>query len=518
MSKMILPNVTQTFPIGTTVAVYRDALFDSGNLSPVGTIVTEGIVDAQGSLDLGELPQDGSVYVLAARLGEAWVVLRLTSSAPNEAGEEFELLQKGLEQHTEETTTAHGGVVADGDARLSDPRKPLSHATTHSLAGSDPVSPTSIGAATGADLAAHEADATAVHGIADTAALVTKAELTSKLAVIKEAPLNVEEFGADGTGVKDSIKAFEAAIAALPAAGGEVFCPRRYSLSGMLNAQGRYSVRLVGVAGLSAGVEPASLLRFTQGGSLPLIDARSDGGVGLADLAVLHTNKGFTGSILSYAHGESGFDAAFGVVERCLIGGQNIRTALGVDLDQAIDTQLRSCHFTNCDIAARGQSAKGRYSNAITFDGCTFSLMGTIPLKNAGEAWAVRNCTFENLVSGKAGAYLSDAEVLASGLRFDTCWFGDGNAEGTWIVFRGKGLTVDAGSLGSGALGVSVPDAASLGVNIQGVRFISIVDAVRLAAGVKRYMIGGNAFDSTSGKKVSLDGGATDAGEGFLSN
>jgi len=124
--------------------------------------------------------------------------------------------------HAALTTTAHGGIVASSDARLSDARTPTAHAASHASAGSDPLTlaqsqitnlttdlaarqpldsdltaiaaltTTSYGRAllaladaaagrtalsvdasgTAASLlATHEADTTAVHGIADTTKL-----------------------------------------------------------------------------------------------------------------------------------------------------------------------------------------------------------------------------------------------------------------------------------------------------------------------------------------------------------
>jgi hypothetical protein len=75
--------------------------------------------------------------------------------------------------------TAAGTVAAGDDARLSDARTPTAHADSHASGGSDPVAPSAIGAATASDLSAHTGATTAVHGIADTAALATGADVTS---------------------------------------------------------------------------------------------------------------------------------------------------------------------------------------------------------------------------------------------------------------------------------------------------------------------------------------------------
>lgn len=48
-------------------------------------------------------------------------------------------VQTNLTTHTSLTTTAHGGIVASTDPRLTDARTPTSHASTHAAAGSDPV-------------------------------------------------------------------------------------------------------------------------------------------------------------------------------------------------------------------------------------------------------------------------------------------------------------------------------------------------------------------------------------------
>lgn len=47
--------------------------------------------------------------------------------------------QAELDAHTALTTTAHGGIVADTDARLADARTPTAHASSHASLGSDPI-------------------------------------------------------------------------------------------------------------------------------------------------------------------------------------------------------------------------------------------------------------------------------------------------------------------------------------------------------------------------------------------
>jgi hypothetical protein len=336
--------------------------------------------------------------------------------------------------------------------------------------------------------------------------------------VSKEAPINVEhpEYGADGTGVSASDAAFAKAIAALPSEGGAILAPRRYKLSSKLNADKTRSVRIVGQSALTAGNTGASQLLFTQGGTEALISARSSVGFGLQDLGIFYNNGSFTGPALDLSHAEGSGDGAYDTFERCNFVGQGVRTALGVDLDKAIAMAFRDVYFNNFDVDVRGMKTAGSYSNAHLFDHCIFAGTKTIPLLNGGEAWGLRNCIFENLNGGGAGAFLVEEGFSAIGMCFDTCWFGDATTgSGTWITFRGQQLAVRHGALGGGGLGVFLPDASTDGLYVEAVEFINITDAIRAnwsGGGNKNYVINPNGYSGVAGKKVSLDNGATDLG------
>lgn len=67
-------------------------------------------------------------------------------------------------------------VCIGDDSRLSDARTPTTHASSHATAGSDPLTPGAIGAATSSALTTHTGATTSVHGISDTANLVYTAD------------------------------------------------------------------------------------------------------------------------------------------------------------------------------------------------------------------------------------------------------------------------------------------------------------------------------------------------------
>lgn len=70
------------------------------------------------------------------------------------------------------------------DPTTTNPRTPTAHAASHATAGSDPLTPAAIGAepdgTAAAAVAAHAADTTSVHGIADTTVLETTSGAQSK--------------------------------------------------------------------------------------------------------------------------------------------------------------------------------------------------------------------------------------------------------------------------------------------------------------------------------------------------
>src|SRR5688572_10262209 len=101
---------------------------------------------------------------------------------PGGGAETDPVASAALEAHAADTTGVHGivntaALVLTNDARLSDQRTPPDGSVTVAKLSFDPATQAELDAALGtlasdAELTAHVADTTAVHGIANTASLV----------------------------------------------------------------------------------------------------------------------------------------------------------------------------------------------------------------------------------------------------------------------------------------------------------------------------------------------------------
>jgi hypothetical protein len=301
------------------------------------------------------------------------------------------------------------------------------------------------------------------------------------------AALNVKDYGATGDGTTDDLLAIQSAIAALPASGGTLFFPRgNYACSGTLTFDSKRSVILAGEGGLSGGAQPASRVFYTGTGAR-FISARSTSGFTIRDLAVSYTQSGFTGALVDLSALSGGFDTALARIEGSLIGsgGPSLRTARLLDLDKAISSSFEDVSFSGGDVAVRGKSVATTYSNVISFRSCMFVYQQTVHVKNAGQAWSFDNCTFEQLypggTSGGGVAYLQDAGLVANSLSFNGCWFGDANSTGTWITFRGAGLSVRGCYISAAARGVSVEGPSTIGVDISANCFTSMAKGIEFS-------------------------------------
>lgn len=290
--------------------------------------------------------------------------------------------------------------------------------------------------------------------------------------VLRErSPINVKDYGAVGSGsTSDDTDEIEAAIAALPANGGTLFFPRgRYRCSRPLNFDGKRSVVLAGEGGLSGGATPASQIVYIGSGAR-FVSARSTAGFTIRDLSVSY-ESGFSGTLIDLSALSGGLDTQLTRIENSLVGsgGPSVRTALLVDLARTISSSFDNVLFSGGETAVRGKTSVPVYSNVIGFRACEFVNIENVPVRNPGQAWSFDGCTFEGRPGGDAGA-CACGDISANSLTFTGCWFGDATAAGTWIGFRGAGLSVRGCYVAHGAVGVQVgPN--TIGVEISGNSF-----------------------------------------------
>jgi hypothetical protein len=348
------------------------------------------------------------------------------------------------------------------------------------------------------------------------------------VAVLKEGALNVEysEYGADGTGVADSTEALEKAIAALPLEGGEIYAPRKYKLSKELNLDNRRAIKIRGQASISAGASTPSRLIFTQTGAGALISARSSLGIVLEDVGVQASNPAFTGNLLNFGSDGTHGQNTYSRLTRVNLAGAGEGTANGTGLyiPNTADLLVEGCRFGGLDYAIKGEQVEADNSIGITIIGGTFVGLKTAGIQNAGESWTVSGSTVEALSNGKAGFLIVEAGIVPRNLKLDSIWMGDANSEGTWLTWRGFHFTVTNCTFGGGALALSLPESITTTNHVTvngGCRFIG-VDGIRAnwggGGGSYAYDFGPNDYGALSGKKLSLDNGATDLGAARVLN
>jgi hypothetical protein len=305
------------------------------------------------------------------------------------------------------------------------------------------------------------------------------------------------DYGAAGDGVADDTTAIQAAISALPTTGGTLyFPPGDYLFSSTLSFDGKRSVRLLGANGLSNGAQATTRFVYSGAGTRA-ISARSTAGFTLDGIQVTYSNASFAGVLIDLSN-SSGTDTAGALISNAFISGATGISGASslVLLNKAINTTIQNVNFGRGDIAVKGRTTSGDYSNVIRIRDCQFNGQTTTAIANAGQSWLIEGCTFEPIASGAAGAYavvggISGANVV----KFDGCWFGDASSSGTWIAYSGNGLNVTGNYMSGGAIGISVVSTCA-GTDISGNQIKSMTTGVSFLGNSSGTSIRGNDFES----------------------
>jgi hypothetical protein len=310
--------------------------------------------------------------------------------------------------------------------------------------------------------------------------------------------IDASAHGARGVGTDDTA-AIARTLAAVPTAtGGEVYVPAGvYLSSSALDLQSRRNVIIEGAGRGWDGAGSGTTIIYTGTGARA-IDMRKSIGCSIRNMQIVYNSPSFTGALVDLTN-DSGSGAndtrnfSFEGVE--FAGSPStgaINAAQLVKLTNAHSGSFRDCLLTRGVVGAYGRAVSGDYSNAITFDTCTFLNNSTAHTKNAGDAWSHRNCTFEYLTDGTAGAYKHDSGIIANGMVFDSCWAGDITVtSGPQIQVAHNGLAILGGLWASEFAGntlFGVDENNCSGIVIQGVHLASV--------GAGATVIG---FGSTSG-------------------
>jgi hypothetical protein len=332
---------------------------------------------------------------------------------------------------------------------------------------------------------------------------VSLKEFTGQSPIERTNVLNLQDFGAVAGASIDA--ALTAAKLELGATGGQIFIPPgSYTFTDLPSFAETRNITLMGGGGVTAGATAATLLTYTGTGTRA-IDARSSFGFKLQDLQLFYNQSGtiLQDGYVDLSHSDgSGADAAYYVIDNVHISGSGVRGAQKlINLNDSITGLVRDCNLQHSRVAIYGKVSDSDYANSIRVENCTFLRQTFAHIANGGEAWHVASCTFEPLCDAAgtltdAGAFKFETATLAKALTFTGCWFGD-TTTGTWITFKGEGLSVVGNFLGGGAKAVSVESGSTSGVLIAGNAFVQNTSGVVVAgASNTGFTVLGNSFNT----------------------
>lgn len=320
--------------------------------------------------------------------------------------------------------------------------------------------------------------------------------------------VNVTDFGAQcdtsklGVGGTDDTAAVQLAIDYVAAlGGGEILVPGHTKCAGSLSLASLSNIVIRGPSGSGAGYNapPPAQLIYTGAGSSPFISAPHSLAIELREIGVRYTSASFTGDLIAFTNLTVASDAAYCLVERCLVGGIGVATARSlISLEGAILCSVVDNHLQWGVVGVRGRKevAVGNvlYSNAHYIGRNTFDNLTTSALLNAGEGWTVIGNWFEGTNGGSGGmprAYYDNISAASaastSAMTWAGNWCGDAVAvTDAWFrngFTRMRGLSISGGlfdTAGSSVPGVKL-SADCQGVSISGTTMSGAIDLGSIA-------------------------------------
>lgn len=228
-------------------------------------------------------------------------------------------------------------------------------------------------------------------------------------------------------------------------------------------------------AGSTATGAMTTILRYT-GSAQPAVSARGTTGFTLRRLMIIGQADGFSNNLVDLSGIvrtplDADVDTALALIDRCYLGNAGTaRSNSLVYLDRAISSTIRDSAFVRGVVAIRGKGTNDNtsYSNAIQVLNNFFKGGEDAHIVNAHEGWLIQGNTFEQRLSGAAGAYADLGTSSSRGLSFIANWCGDASGSGSWLRWAGNGLIVQGNYLAHGDKGIEIAGSSNFGIAVIG--------------------------------------------------
>jgi hypothetical protein len=326
----------------------------------------------------------------------------------------------------------------------------------------------------------------------------TAAEIAASVTPVNYAyaPYDLRRYGADPTGVVPSDTAMGSAISVCNV-GGVIRAPAgTYLFNNPIVITGKSGITIEGDGCETIVAGAGTVFKYTGATSTNFIQI-SGGcfGCGIRRLQIENTSSAYTGSMLEDAASNYTF------TEKVTF---NITAGSGthLNLDTAVNFYATECAFVNGSSSVLGQSASGTsFSNVVVFNRCAWASQSSTPIIYGGNDWVFRDCTWESLANGKAGAFSNQSATTPQlGITFDGCWFGDVTSGGnTWITCIGEAFNFRGNYIAGEATATSAIALQCAGIDIRGNFFNVLNIGVNFGVGAcSGVVMQGNYFSAVT--------------------